>query len=992
MKYCFLLVSFLYINILHAQTNYYISSSGDDDHNGTSVNSPWKSIDKVNSMMSNFHAGDSILFKRGEEFRGELIITTSGSAGTPLNFSCYGLGNKPVINGAMIVETWTQESPNIWIANYTGQMSSLNNFFLDAQSQQIGRWPNFNAAATGYNSIDAFVGNSQLTDAALAGRNFTGATAIVRVRLFILNKPVITAHSGSTLTFAPNGTNYDMTVGDGYFIQNHVSTLDQQGEWCYDPVMKKIYLYSETNPNFLKTEAPFKSSTLSASNVNNISVTELKFVNANTYGLRIENSHSFKIEKCDFDNSHNAMYLNLIQNAEVNHNTINNTNNNAIWLAGTFYNCNYNIINNTALRPGMGEPNNNQYNAINMVGADATVMGNRINKVGYCGIRFEGSRLNIKNNVINEFALTKSDVGAIYSFKGFAPASYGYGNNIITGNMISNGVPNLFGTRAIPVNTNYAVGIYMDQNTVNNTISKNTVYNCNSAGFMINEGANSHVVRDNVFYNNMFGFAYFPTVTGPKNFTVKNNIWFSKHPSQIAGMSQATNLDYMKNFGSVDSNYFAQPFEQDSVLIQTNENYATRINKIYSLYDWSKLGYDRNSSLSAFKVPPYTLTSTGANSITNGTFNSGISGWSLTPTSGSMAPAWDNSGVLDGGCIKLSTLTATGLTTSRASVAVGNLQFGNFYEVRFSMKGVTDTARLKVVLFGGHPVAKYRYVKTSTQRKEVSFMFTPVASINNVSLQLTMNDPGNQVWIDNVQFKPLTTTNTNPDDHLFFAVNDNSISRAFDPGPGVYKDIKGNIYNGSFTLPAYSSAILMKSDGTLPLDLINFYGFADGCNANLQWSTENVKAVKGFEIQYSIDGKPFQKQRFIPVSKSGTYKDIIAQIDESAYYRLKIVDEDGSSKYSNVIHVSTICNQEKPMIFPNPVKDTGVLNYNSNRSGRITYAVINASGQVVVNKKIPVLEGKNLLNLDTSSLAAGYYVLSVTDEGKTSTSISFVKQ
>ncbi|WP_207420361.1 right-handed parallel beta-helix repeat-containing protein [Desertivirga brevis] len=992
MKNLLLLISLLFVLSSKAQTKYYVSLTGNDQSNdGKTPDSPWQTIEKVNEMMGSFNPGDSVLFKRNEEFKGELVITKSGTSGARINFGSYGNGNKAIINGAIPLTTWSEMPGNIWATTYSGSLTTLNNLLAADVSQQIGRWPNPNATNTGYNSVDAFVGNTQLTDAALAGQNFSGATAVVRVRLFILNKASIISQSGSTLTFSGVGTNYTMTAGDGYFIQNHISTLDQQGEWCFDPATKKIYIYSTTDPNTIKTEIPFKNNTLSGNNISNVSITDLKFINANSYGIKIENSNGVKISNCEFFNSHNAIYLNTIQNSEVDHNTIRNTNNNAIWIAGSFYNCNYNTILNTALRPGMGDPNNNQYNAINMVGTDALVKGNRIDKVGYCGIRFEGSRLTLQNNVINEFALTKADVGGIYSFKGFAPVGYGYGNNVITGNIISNGKPNLYGTRAIPVNTNYAVGIYLDQSTLNNTVASNTVYNCNSAGFMINEGANNHVVRDNVFYNNMFGFAYFPTSTSAKNLTVKNNIWFSKHPSQIPGMSQATNLDYMKNFGNIDSNYYAQPFEPDSTLIQTNENYSTRINKVYSLQDWRKLGYDINSYLSVYKIAPYSITSSGSNTITNSAFGTGITGWTLTPSSGNFTPVYDNNNVLDGGSLKLTTVGATGPNTSRVATAIGNVEYGKFYQVTFSIKGTTDTSRLKVTLFAGQPVAKYRYVKTSIQRKEVTLTFTPVASINNVTLQLTLNDPGNQIWIDNVMFKPLTTINTDPDDHLVFHVNDEANSKLINLGATAYQDAKGNGYTGTISLPPYSSIVLIKSNTVLPLRMTKFYGSANGCDANLNWTTENVQRVEGFEVESSNNGKDFRRLSFINANKTGTYDILLNQVDNRSYYRLKIIDSDGTSRFSEVINIQTVCKRQGLTIYPNPVKSEAVAVIPPPVGSKVLYKILNSAGQVLVAKEINLTKGTNFFNLDTSTLQTGHYVFFVQQPGSSGLSTSFIK-
>lgn len=79
-------------------TTYYVDAvSGDDTNNGTSNNSPWKSLGKVNGMT--FSAGDRILFKKGGSWTGLLAPKGSGATGNPIIIDSYGSGNKPLING-----------------------------------------------------------------------------------------------------------------------------------------------------------------------------------------------------------------------------------------------------------------------------------------------------------------------------------------------------------------------------------------------------------------------------------------------------------------------------------------------------------------------------------------------------------------------------------------------------------------------------------------------------------------------------------------------------------------------------------------------------------------------------------------------------------------------------------------------------------------------------------------------------------------------------
>ncbi|MGZ5190701.1 MAG: right-handed parallel beta-helix repeat-containing protein [Flavisolibacter sp.] len=114
MKKLFLL-PFIIFGLAANATNYYISSGGNDANNGTSTSTPWKTIAKIKS--STFSPGDFIFFRRGDTWREQLTIPSSGSAGSPITFAAYGTGAKPVINGADIITGWTNSATNIWWVN-----------------------------------------------------------------------------------------------------------------------------------------------------------------------------------------------------------------------------------------------------------------------------------------------------------------------------------------------------------------------------------------------------------------------------------------------------------------------------------------------------------------------------------------------------------------------------------------------------------------------------------------------------------------------------------------------------------------------------------------------------------------------------------------------------------------------------------------------------------------------------------------------------------
>lgn len=74
--------------------NYYINSQkGDDRNSGASINSPWKSLEKLGEMA--FQPGDSILFSKNSTFLRGITFNSSGNAENPIVISSYGEGLLP---------------------------------------------------------------------------------------------------------------------------------------------------------------------------------------------------------------------------------------------------------------------------------------------------------------------------------------------------------------------------------------------------------------------------------------------------------------------------------------------------------------------------------------------------------------------------------------------------------------------------------------------------------------------------------------------------------------------------------------------------------------------------------------------------------------------------------------------------------------------------------------------------------------------------------
>jgi hypothetical protein len=113
---CVLCTLFLIPMVALAESGiiYYVANDGNDENSGTSPDDAWQTLDKVNSEY--VAPGDSILFKRNDYWRGQLI-PQSGSVDGYVTYGAYGTGNKPLLLGSVEkndLNDWIYEGNNIW--------------------------------------------------------------------------------------------------------------------------------------------------------------------------------------------------------------------------------------------------------------------------------------------------------------------------------------------------------------------------------------------------------------------------------------------------------------------------------------------------------------------------------------------------------------------------------------------------------------------------------------------------------------------------------------------------------------------------------------------------------------------------------------------------------------------------------------------------------------------------------------------------------------
>ena len=124
-------------------TTYYIDATGgDDSEDGTSLIAAWQTLDMVNG--TSFLPGDSILFKSGEVWTGQLHPAGNGDSTNPIVISKFGGDMLPIISGGGITDKtvylfnqsyWSIQ--NLEITNYDAN-SVYTKYGVYIQGQDIG--------------------------------------------------------------------------------------------------------------------------------------------------------------------------------------------------------------------------------------------------------------------------------------------------------------------------------------------------------------------------------------------------------------------------------------------------------------------------------------------------------------------------------------------------------------------------------------------------------------------------------------------------------------------------------------------------------------------------------------------------------------------------------------------------------------------------------------------------------------------------------------
>jgi Secretion system C-terminal sorting domain len=237
----------------------------------------------------------------------------------------------------------------------------------------------------------------------------------------------------------------------------------------------------------------------------------------------------------------------------------------------------------------------------------------------------------------------------------------------------------------------------------------------------------------------------------------------------------------------------------------------------------------------------------------------------------------------------------------------------------------------------------------------------------------SMATPYNVLWANNqevtiatIQF---TATNLGA---VFELVQTNPFGIVFKN----YQEVYGQEAQGAFYHASTASA--------LPVELLSFQANKKDATADLQWRSVKEYNLSFYGIERSIDGINFTNiGAEKPKAKNHDDTVMYRFIDEKPelginYYRLQMVEQDNSSKYSKIVSVD-FGEGIKGKSYPNPFTSELIIEMDiaKNMTGDVLIELFDISGKQVFARKVPTTGRKLTYTVPLEHLATGDYIVHI---------------
>ena len=184
------------------------------------------------------------------------------------------------------------------------------------------------------------------------------------------------------------------------------------------------------------------------------------------------------------------------------------------------------------------------------------------------------------------------------------------------------------------------------------------------------------------------------------------------------------------------------------------------------------------------------------------------------------------------------------------------------------------------------------------------------------------------------------------------------------------------------------SNIASVNTGALPLNLISFeVEKKANKNALITWQTNNEINTHYFGVERALNNNQFKNIQTLNANDGSlvynyTTSDYNLLENGTYYYRLKMVDKDGTFAYSDIKKISINSDNKELITYPNPIAKGGKLQLLwPGTYGNIEYNIMQMDGKIVAKNNVQFYGGVANLSLN-NNIPFGTYILQCVKNGK----------
>jgi tRNA threonylcarbamoyladenosine modification (KEOPS) complex Pcc1 subunit len=250
-------------------------------------------------------------------------------------------------------------------------------------------------------------------------------------------------------------------------------------------------------------------------------------------------------------------------------------------------------------------------------------------------------------------------------------------------------------------------------------------------------------------------------------------------------------------------------------------------------------------------------------------------------------------------------------------------------------------------------------------------------AVNNFTLTRSGTVTGDitSVSADAGNIIDVTVSNISGEGNLRLDINNNS---------GI-TDVAGNLLAGGYTT---GEEYTIVPAGTLPVTLTEFKASVRGKAVEVTWKAIAEVNIAKYEVERSNAGTNFSKAGEIIAKGNGSANIDYSWADNNPgngnnFYRLRIIDKDGSIKYSEIKGVNFSNRSETIRVSPNPVANkTLQFTLGNIAAGKYQLALFDLKGQKVFSAIILHDGGSSTKRIQLPSfMTQGAYTLHLSNEG-----------